>query len=146
MPFDGSTFQTASAAGKATPVSAPGFATAFARARYRLARLLRIPDREARPAAPLEIAAILWEARSLIDSEKTWLRGCYHRYPGRFCAIGALRRAGRRASPGVMAQAHGLLLDVARNRGFQSVERMNDQSAHTAVLAAFDAAIADALK
>ena len=36
------------------------------------------------------------------------------------------------------------MLGVARGRGFDSVERMNDKSTHTEVLAAFDAAIATA--
>jgi hypothetical protein len=38
-------------------------------------------------------------------------------------------------------RAHELLAAVARDRGFSSVEAMNDRSRHEAVLSAFDAAI-----
>ncbi len=43
-------------------------------------------------------------------------------------------------------EAHSLLHAVASERGFDRVETMNDDSSHAQVLAAFDAAIAAAVR
>lgn len=134
MPFDGTGFPAP---------TTEGFVPKYAGRLYRvLARIVRAPDEESVDVPPQEVAALLRNARALIEPERNWLRGHYYRTYSRFCAVGALRRAGRGVAPMVMARAHTLLLDVARQRGFETVERMNDHSTHTLVLSAFDQAIA----
>jgi hypothetical protein len=107
----------------------------------------------AQRGADPEIPALrlLEAARLLIASEEAWVQGAYHTSTGRHCAIGALRAVaaqmhghGGGGGRGAKMQAHTLLLAVARQRGFDSVETMNDRSSHVQVLAAFDAAIASA--
>ncbi len=91
---------------------------------------------------------LLWAARALIEAEGDWARGAYRTSDGRHCTVGALRKAARdpqcQYGRRIRHEAHGLMLGVARGRGFDSVERMNDKSTHAEVLAAFDAAIARA--
>ncbi len=143
MPFDGSKLTIAPSGGGMA--SEHGSGRARAKLRRVLARFFRVPGDEAPEPSALEAADVLFAARALIEPERSWLRGQYHRPYSRFCAVGALRRASRHASPAVLAQAHALLLDVARQRGFETVERMNDYSTHTDVLSAFDAAITAAV-
>ncbi len=133
MPFDGSRFDD--------QASAPSMSLA----RRVLARFIQFPAEQARGASPLEVANLLWDARELIEAEKHWLRGAYHRPPAQFCAMGALHRASRKASHAALIRAHGLLLDVARGGGFPTVEQMNDRTSHEFVLAAFDRAISAGL-
>ena len=141
MPFDGSMLNAApSAGGMASEHGGPG--SVLARLRRVLARFVHVPGEEAVEASPLEVGAVLCAARALIEPDRSWLRGQYHRSYSRFCAMGALRHASRHAPPAVLARAHALLLDVARQRGFETVERMNDHSTHPEVLSAFDVAIA----
>lgn len=143
MPFDGSKLTFAPSADAV--VFEPGAGGGARRLRRLFARLFRMRGREVLEPPALDVAAVLRAARALIEPERSWLRGQYHRSYSRFCAIGALRRASRDASPAVLARAHMLLLDVARQRGFETVERMNDHSTHPEVLSAFDAAIAAAV-
>jgi hypothetical protein len=66
--------------------------------------------------------------------------------PGdRYSAVGAVRLAGYRLhDSAALSAAHELLLTIARERGFRSVQRMNDRSTHDEVMAAFDEAMAAA--
>jgi hypothetical protein len=141
MPFDGTQFQ----ASQTTAGSAKGSSGTFGRAwlapKSAVIALLR--GTPAEPETTIGVAALLASARELITPPDNWVRGHYQRY-NRFCAVGALRYAGRGASRPVNARAHDLLLQVARQRGFATVERMNDTSPHEAVLSAFDEAIAAA--
>ena len=97
---------------------------------------------------PDAAVGLLREARALIEDERDWVSGAYRTPDGRHCAVGALRAAARgpwsQYERETRRNAHGLLLAVARGRGFDRVERMNDKSTHAQVLAAFDAAIANA--
>lgn len=102
--------------------------------------LLRAPSPSDRDAA---IVLLLQEARALIEDPKNWTQGTYRSFRGRYCAVGALRAVARRLSGPVPAwSAHELLINIARSRGFASVEAMNDRSSHAAVLALFDETIA----
>ena len=95
--------------------------------------------------AEVRAASLLKAARALIETEETWTRGAYHTADGKRCAVGALRAAAQgRYGRGAGAEAHGFLLAVARWRGCDSVEKMNDKSTHAEMLAAFDVAIASA--
>lgn len=90
-------------------------------------------------------AHLLHRARLLIEAEEKWVQGYYSTSDGRRCAMGALRAAARHSDPRrVRARAHYLLREVARERGFQSVEGMNDRCTHQQVLSAFDMAIRSA--
>jgi hypothetical protein len=96
------------------------------------------------PAELIEPSAahLLRRARLMIDVEDRWVQGYYSTSDGRRCAMGALRGAARHSdSRRVRARAHHLLREVARERGFQSVEGMNDRCTHHQVMAAFDLAI-----
>jgi hypothetical protein len=151
MPFDGGRFDTVSTfvtadAGPKRADQESKTRTALGRVRRILARFIHVPGETARTVTPLEVANLLWDARHLIEEEKHWLRGAYHRTPGHFCAVGALRRAGRAASPAAVIAAHNLLLGVARSGGFPTIEQMNDRTCHEFVLSAFDSAIASALE
>ncbi len=103
-----------------------------------------LPD-QADQTTEIRAAHLLRAARALIEFEETWTRGAYHTADGKRCAVGALRAAAQgRYGRGAGAEAHAFLLAVARWRGCDSVEKMNDKSTHAQVLAAFDAAIASA--
>lgn len=97
-----------------------------------------------------EAVCLLRTARALIETEATWVTGTYRTSDGRRCAVGALHKAARDSEGQygrrVRHEAHSLLLGAARGRGFDSVERMNDNSTHAEVLAAFDAALAKAAR
>lgn len=107
------------------------------------------PERPERQ--PLDSAAcLLRAARALIEAEGNWVVRTYCTRDGKHCAVGALRTAAR-SSPSeygrkVRQEAHGLLRAVAKGRGFDTVERMNDESTHAEVLTAFDRAIASAAR
>ena len=90
-----------------------------------------------------QAVCLLRAARSLIETEETWTRGAYCTRDGRHCAVGALRAAAVQGQYGrkTRQEAHGLLLGLARQRGFSSVEGMNDSSTYGQVLAIFDSAI-----
>lgn len=154
MPFDGGDFSRSSGlrfpnmppTGRRSPLAAwfrglllpggPG---------NHVARSLPPPGR-LDPIPELAAIHLLRAARALIEAEETWGQGRYHAPDGRRCAVGALRAATQASWHGIRGkmEAHTLLLAVAKERGFDSVELMNDRSTHVQVLAAFDAAIASA--
>jgi hypothetical protein len=80
-------------------------------------------------------------ARDLISEDK-WANGRLRTRDGGFCALGAILQVsalglGRRARQRALAH----LRFVARQRGFWTVEMMNDASTHAEALAAFDEAV-----
>jgi hypothetical protein len=86
-------------------------------------------------------ACLLRTARALIEAEENWAIGAYRTVDGRHCAVGALRTAARGVyERNVRQVAHRHLLAVAQERGFRSVEQLNDKSTHAEVLWLFDAA------
>ena len=98
-------------------------------------------------ALPPELAAarLLRAARALIAEEDRWVQGRYETLRGRRCAMGALQAAARALhDTRGFETARDLLRTEALIRGYSHVEKMNDRSTHTQVLAAFDSAIARA--
>ncbi len=147
MPFDGSDFSQAfkPAGEPGSPAGSPGWLGAVKAFSERALRISRVqflftgnPPELLEPAT----AHLLRRARAMIESEEKWVQGYYSTSDGRRCAMGALRAAARHSDPRrVRARAHHLLREVARERGFQSVEGMNDRCTHQQVLAAFDMAV-----
>jgi hypothetical protein len=139
MPFDGTEFLRTGAA--ASDASAAWYARAAAAlCRSLRARFFRPPSAEPLDAALLRV---LEEARGLIEQREDWAQGTLETLGGQRCALGALRLAAdflNYEAAGRLANA--LLTDIAAERGFSSVEAMNDYSRHEAVLSAFDTAIA----
>jgi hypothetical protein len=140
MPFDGTEFFRK----QATP--AGGRAACYAR----MAASLLWPFRTAffRPApGPIDAAIlrVLEEARGLIAQREDWTQGALETFRGERCAVGALRLAADFLDYELAGRlAHDLLRQIAAERGFSSVEAMNDYSRHDAVLSAFDTAISAA--
>ena len=94
------------------------------------------------PDYAAQTVQLLEDARDLIKDPQHWTQGTYRSFRGRRCAIGALRAVARRLSgPSPAWAAHRLLIDIARSRGFASVEAMNDHSSHHDVVSAFDEAV-----
>jgi hypothetical protein len=94
---------------------------------------------------PLDVAVlrVLEEARGLVEQREDWTRGSYESWRGERCAVGAVRLAAEFLDyPAAGTAAHLLLAEVARRRGYSSVEAMNDRSRHDEVVAAFDEALA----
>lgn len=89
---------------------------------------------------PLELQ-VLNIARAAICHESNWVQRRYETLNGRRCAVGALRYAtkylGLKHTP---EGAHNALMAVALSRGFQGIEKMNDNSTHAEVISAFDEA------
>ena len=143
MPFDGVGLQESQSHRPAVS-SGNGWLAAVYEALGPTIRARLMP--EARPAAVTteEIVMLLRTARALAEPSHRWVRGHYHRFPGRYCGVGALREAARTVGRRAIVPAHELLLDVAHKHGFETVERMNDHSSHDFMLAAFDTAIANA--
>ena len=114
-------------------------------ARSRRGRCKTAPSSLRAPVSPDDAAQtvqLLEDARDLIKDPQHWTQGTYRSFRGRRCAVGALRAMARRLSgPGPAWAAHRLLIDIARSRGFASVEAMNDHSSHHDVVSAFDEAI-----
>jgi hypothetical protein len=146
MPFDGTDF-------RAPPALDTGIFPLWSKHGFRLwlkARF-RPEDRKIMPAslrAPCQggrdaaVAQLLRDARDMIADPHDWTQRIYRSFRGRRCAVGALRAAASRLDdPSLAWSAHGLLIKVARSRGFTNVEAMNDRSSHAAVLRAFDEAI-----
>jgi len=100
----------------------------------------------ARPAVTEPtVGQLLITARGMIEQEGRWIKGHYATLDGRHCAVGALRAAALRLDARRVGKAaHDVLRDVARDRGFRSIEQMNDHSSHAEVIAAFDIAIVSA--
>jgi hypothetical protein len=143
MPFDGTDFFT-----KKMPETGlfPGWAE------YGRNVLLKTRCRRERTAAlhalarcdhAAAVAQLLQEAKTLIEDPRKWTQRRYWTFFGRRCAVGALRAAASgMIDPEIAWSAHRLLSQVARSRGFGSIEEMNDRSSHREVLRAFDNAIA----
>jgi hypothetical protein len=149
MPFDGTEFRI-------TPVRLPAPATPPASGIWSrvkevataLAAQMRVlPMWSLAPAEvvlPSEVTAVqlLRAARALIELEDKWVQGRYETVRGRRCAMGALQAAARvLRDPRAFEEAKDLLRTEAVLRGYSHVEKMNDRSTHTQVLAAFDTAI-----
>ncbi len=143
MPFDGREFT-------ATPVGAdsmrPGIWALFRRTAQRMRPSARALPLESPLTAPgAATAQVLSLARTLIEDERHWIQRRYETLDGRRCAVGALRSAARLlALRSLNGEAHNLLLEVAVERGFTDIEKMNDHSTHAQVVSAFDLAIARA--
>src|SRR5258707_15471432 len=94
---------------------------------------------------PIDAAVlrVLEEARGLIEQREDWTQGTLETFRGERCAVGALRLAADFLNyPLAGRLAHDLLTDIAIERGFASIESLNDHSRHENVLHTFDAAIA----
>ncbi len=103
-----------------------------------------VPRPEAWPPLPLtwRVSPRPWAKWTRpLACEDTWVQGHYSG-DGSYCAVGALLETGGRKHASWLREATSQLLLVARQRGFRSIADMNDRSAHAAVLAAFDAAVA----
>ena len=145
MPFDGSDF---SRFPQPSPPGPSFLAAALAKVQVWLAwvwKALRsfVPVGRHVPERQLYDSAVCWlrTARALIEAEENWTVGTYRTTDGRYCAISALRTAARGMHHRNVRQvAHRYLLAVARERGFCSVEQLNDRSTHAEVLGVFDAA------
>jgi len=89
------------------------------------------------------VLRVLEEARGLIEQREDWTQGTLETIRGKRCAAGALRLAADFLNyPAAAWVAHDLLTDIAIERGFASIEALNDHSRHETVLSAFDMAIA----
>jgi hypothetical protein len=147
MPFDGACdtlLQTSDAAGSGSSglrwFLRESLAIIFAR--VRIAPLGRIAF--GRPAVPSEMRAmnLLQSAKAIIALESDWAQGHYRTIDGRRCAVGALQAAAALVrDPIAFRIAKEMLREEAARVGYRSIESMNDNSNHTRVLAAFDAAI-----
>jgi len=85
----------------------------------------------------------LEEARGLIEQREDWTQGTLETFRGERCAVGALRLAADFLNyPLAGRVARDLLTEIAIERGFASIEAMNDRSRRETVLSAFDTAIA----
>jgi hypothetical protein len=85
----------------------------------------------------------LQEARGLIELREDWTQGTLETFRGERCAVGAVRLAADFLNYKAAGRvAHDLLTDIAIERGFASVEALNDHSRHETVLSVFDTAIA----
>ncbi len=140
MPFDGLNFP------QSRPAPGRAFARAGEAARDLMQRGFRGVAALAKPASvkfqEISPAHLLGTARSLIRDEGKWIRGQFHRPNRRYCAVGALRAAARQLHAGEsLPVALGLLRQIAKMRGFDTIERMNDSSSHAEVLTSFDLAI-----
>lgn len=151
MPFDGSEFSRSPEPSQPGPLSSGVMLAAegWLRRPWRRLRVL-YPGGPGKHRCPPPDAAVnlLRAARALIEAERDWASGAYRTADGRHCAVGALHAAAgvpwSITERKVRREAHGLLLAVTKGHGFDSVERMNDKSTHAQMLAAFDAAIANA--
>ena len=138
MPFDGAEFLR-------EPVSPASNQMAwYSRFAANLGRALRTKLPRSSPE-PIDAAVlrVLEEARGLIEQREDWTQGTLETIRGKRCAAGALRLAADFLNyPAAGWVAHDLLTDIAIERGFASIEALNDHSRHETVLSAFDIAIA----
>jgi hypothetical protein len=138
MPFDGAEFLCE----PASRVSSQG--AWHSRFAAKLRRILRVRLRRSAPE-PIDAAVlrVLEEARGLIEQREDWTQGTLETMRGERCAVGALRlAAGFLNYPLAGRVAHELLTAIAIDRGFASIEALNDRSRHGVVLSVFDTAIA----
>jgi hypothetical protein len=105
-------------------------------------RMIRGRYPSAREPIDEAVLRVLVEARGLIEQREDWTRGTLETLRGERCAVGALRIATDLLNDDDAGRiARDLLTQIAIERGFASIEAMNDHSRHEAVLAAFDRAI-----
>jgi hypothetical protein len=139
MPFDGAEFL------RDEPVSRASNQRAWhSRFAAKLGRILRARLRRSAPE-PIDAAVlrVLEEARGLIEQREDWTQGTLETIRGERCALGALRlAAGFLNYPLAGRVAHALLTAIAIDRGFASIEALNDRSRHGTVMSVFDTAIA----
>lgn len=149
MPFDGLTYLNPAAAQPKTSV--------WTRAWMRLTRRGETLAPLIRRQIPVELLdpipinqaeltlRVLKIGRALVADPRDWTKRYYETLNGRRCAVGALRAAARvfMLQP-TQTAANAVLLSVAMRRGFDSIEKMNDNSTHREALSAFDEAIARA--
>lgn len=144
MPFDGTSIPQQILAPRGAIVRAWDATRNLARRGFpAISALSRVDRPDTSPAL------LLRAARSMIMREDNWIRGHFHRPNRRYCAVGAIRAAARQLhARESLPVALGLLRQVAKVRGFDTIERMNDASTHAEVLTSFDLAIgaADALQ
>jgi hypothetical protein len=89
------------------------------------------------------VVRVLEEARGLIEQREDWTQGTLETFRGERCAVGALRLAADFLNyPLAGRLARDLLTKIAIERGFASIEALNDHSRHEIVLSVFDMAIA----
>jgi hypothetical protein len=136
MPFDGTEFFR-------KPSSAGDGAARAVRAAAIVGRAVRaLLFRPAPEPIDAAVLRVLEEARGLIEQRDDWTQGTLETIRGERCAVGALRLAADFLDyPLAGRLAHALLAEIAAERGFSSIEAMNDYSRHEAVLDAFDTAI-----
>jgi len=136
MPFDGTEFFR-------NPSPTGDDAVWYARLAASFRRACRaVLFRPAPEPIDAAILRVLEEARGLIEQREDWTRGTLETFRGERCAVGALRLAADFLDyPQAGRLAHALLAEIAAERGFSSIEAMNDYSRHEAVLSAFDTAI-----
>ena len=105
----------------------------------------------------MKTSEILTKAKALIDKPEKWTIGAYARngetavpndnkYANRFCALGAVKRAGYELEVEVYDALDALDNCAFYKHGFCSVIRFNDSKTHPEVMALFDEAIAEAVK
>jgi hypothetical protein len=136
MPFDGTEFFRKES-------SIGDTAAWYVRAAASLRRVFRaVLFRPAPASIDAAVLRVLEEARGLIEQREDWTQGALETFRGERCAVGALRLAADFLDyPLAGRLAHALLAEIAAERGFSSIEAMNDYSRHEAVLSAFDTAI-----
>ena len=115
--------------------------------------LVEFPEAIVQPQVPAPIdpvLATLIAARKLIENERDWMRGAYCD-GDRFCALGALRRAGnfRLQTEANFSDAAYFLRRAIPHAWISSnphlgveLHHFNDTVTHSAVVALFDKAIA----
>jgi hypothetical protein len=138
MPFDGAEFLREPGSPASNQVAW------YSRLAGSLGRALRARLPRSSPE-PIDAAVlrVLEEARGLIEQREDWTQGTLETIRGERCAVGALRLAADFLNyPAAGRLALDLLTDIAIERGFASIEALNDYSRHETVLSAFDTAIA----
>jgi hypothetical protein len=152
MPFDGTAASTTSMLKPCTGAAAASVHADVRRESPTAIRLTSMPAGQVsrRPESVASTIAILRRARDLIANEQNWCKGSFARswfdvpvlpqstFARRFCAIGAIMRAGRE----LQLQTPDACLALQRQT-MHPVEDWNDDPArtHADVIAAFDAAV-----
>jgi hypothetical protein len=133
MPFDGSGFRAPHAEMRPPP----------SRGRYVSSRQRPAWTQLLTRLSPGRIGCVvlLKRARALVAREDAWVQGHYSG-DGTYCVLGALLQADGRRHTAWFREAALHLSLVAKQRGFSSIEDMNDRCAHAEMLHAFDAAVA----
>jgi hypothetical protein len=138
MPFDGAEFLREAVCPASSQIA---WCYRFA---ANLGRALRTKlPRSSKEPIDAAVLRVLEEARGLIEQREDWTQGTLETIRGKRCAVGALRLAADFLNyPAAGRVAHDLLTDIAIERGFASIEALNDHSRHETVLSVFDTAIA----